>query len=309
MLFEFLKKNKINKSFPLFFLLMAMLLILLGCHQKEEIKFESVTPDLADNETLCEQNRQEELIFPQSTIDFIPLGTIKLSHNSSSEVVSEIQDMTILNLMCDSAGIPREILKDITIKYIGSPPYRIELYWPKDKMYGFDGLSCKIEYYVDARIKGHTKKYVLEKLTTQNNKENISDPQLKDLLAERPELLVSWLEKKDIDETIDGTDDKFIRVMFILVDGDIAWCYTLFYSHEDVFEGLSEERRDAKEYDSKFQDVIRKAEEEASKTMRRENITGLGSCHTFWNLKKEYLKAKGIQWKSPSELNPYSSYD
>ena len=34
-----------------------------------------------------------------------------------------------------------------------------------------------------------------------------------------------------------------------------------------------------------------------------------GSCHTFWHLKKEKLKVKGINWRSPSELNPNTCFD
>ena len=29
----------------------------------------------------------------------------------------------------------------------------------------------------------------------------------------------------------------------------------------------------------------------------------------FWPRKKEKLKEKGIEWRSPAELNPYDDYD
>ena len=36
----------------------------------------------------------------------------------------------------------------------------------------------------------------------------------------------------------------------------------------------------------------------------------LGSCHSFWAMKKQILKEKyGITWYSPSELNPDIKYD
>ena len=36
----------------------------------------------------------------------------------------------------------------------------------------------------------------------------------------------------------------------------------------------------------------------------------LGYCHIYWAAKKRILKEKfGIDWKSPSELNPYIIFD
>jgi hypothetical protein len=36
----------------------------------------------------------------------------------------------------------------------------------------------------------------------------------------------------------------------------------------------------------------------------------LGSCHSFWAMRKHILKEKyGITWYSPSELNPDIKYD
>lgn len=37
---------------------------------------------------------------------------------------------------------------------------------------------------------------------------------------------------------------------------------------------------------------------------------GMGYCHLYWGAKKRILKEDyGIEWKSPSELNPYVCYD
>ena len=36
----------------------------------------------------------------------------------------------------------------------------------------------------------------------------------------------------------------------------------------------------------------------------------LGFCHIFWETKKRILKEKhGINWKSPSEMNPETCFD
>lgn len=49
-----------------------------------------------------------------------------------------------------------------------------------------------------------------------------------------------------------------------------------------------------KELDERFKDTPR----------------GLGFCHVYWHAKKKLLKEKyNIDWKSPSELNPFIIFD
>jgi hypothetical protein len=36
---------------------------------------------------------------------------------------------------------------------------------------------------------------------------------------------------------------------------------------------------------------------------------GMGSCHKYWQLKKELLKNVGIDWKTPQECNPRVVFD
>lgn len=36
---------------------------------------------------------------------------------------------------------------------------------------------------------------------------------------------------------------------------------------------------------------------------------GLGYCHMYWARKKQLLKERGYDWKSPAELNPNIMYD
>ena len=40
-----------------------------------------------------------------------------------------------------------------------------------------------------------------------------------------------------------------------------------------------------------------------------ENVNGMGTCHRYWWRKKELLKQNGIDWKSPSEMNPDIRFD
>ena len=36
---------------------------------------------------------------------------------------------------------------------------------------------------------------------------------------------------------------------------------------------------------------------------------GMGFCHFYWNVKKDVLRKCGIEWKSPSEMNPEIDFD
>jgi len=40
-----------------------------------------------------------------------------------------------------------------------------------------------------------------------------------------------------------------------------------------------------------------------------QNQYRMGLCHRIWYRKKELLKEHGIEWKSPSEMNPDTRFD
>ena len=66
---------------------------------------------------------------------------------------------------------------------------------------------------------------------------------------------------------------------------------------------------DAIEYDPEFKDIIKSVDQKARDKMECESISGIGSIHTFWEFKKGLLKKEGIDWRSPSELNPGILFD
>lgn len=49
-------------------------------------------------------------------------------------------------------------------------------------------------------------------------------------------------------------------------------------------------------------------QEELDKRMK-DFPQGMGSCHKYWQLKKELLKKVGIDWKTPQECNPRVVFD
>jgi hypothetical protein len=97
---------------------------------------------------------------------------------------------------------------------------------------------------------------------------------------------------------------------YTLTDGEVAWRYVITFNADAGLRDINCERMDAKELDPKYTDIIKAVEVEVEAEMEKQGIHGrFGSVHTFWGLKKEKLKARGIEWLSPSELNRNVCYD
>ena len=99
-------------------------------------------------------------------------------------------------------------------------------------------------------------------------------------------------------------------VSYDVVDGAIAWQYTASYDRKGMLQGTFRMKCDAKEVDPRFRDVMGEVDAEVGEEMKKDgNFRQFGSCHAMWALKKAKLKARGIVWYSPSELNPGAMFD
>lgn len=70
-------------------------------------------------------------------------------------------------------------------------------------------------------------------------------------------------------------------------------------------------KRDPKENDPKYSQIIEKAGIEAEKIVDKEcPDASLGRCHLVWYEQKRILKEEhGIDWKTPREMNPLTRFD
>jgi hypothetical protein len=68
---------------------------------------------------------------------------------------------------------------------------------------------------------------------------------------------------------------------------------------------------DPLENDPRYQDSFKAAEIKTAKSIQRRGIEpGLGYCHIYWETKKKILRRDyKIDWRTPAELNPFTSYD
>jgi len=73
---------------------------------------------------------------------------------------------------------------------------------------------------------------------------------------------------------------------------------------------ISGSRRDLKDNDPKYQKIIKEVDDEVRAEIKRKALVRkFAFASEFWPRKKEKLKEKGIEWRSPAELNPHQDYD
>ena len=61
-------------------------------------------------------------------------------------------------------------------------------------------------------------------------------------------------------------------------------------------------------YSQEYEDVIDQVSEEIERRMEGKP-RGMGSCYEYWSIKSELLAERGIEWKSPSAMNPGVMFD
>ena len=175
--------------------------------------------------------------------------------------------------------------------------------------------------------------YIFSVFSNKNINQQIDANDLRILLREYPGIPVKRLRKvweltdansgftehwipyscPDISDTNSGYKIRWgpmVRpVSYYLIDGEIAWTYRFFYASNPLqTTSVFREKVDAKEFDPKYREIIKEAEIETALKMQKERVRGIHSIVVFWSWKKEYLKQKGIDWKSPWDLNENSWY-
>lgn len=99
-----------------------------------------------------------------------------------------------------------------------------------------------------------------------------------------------------------------------LFDDKIRKALAEIFSSEKLVDIISRPdpghlRRDPVEYTDEWEDIIYDAEEELDRRFAN-HPKGMGFCFMYWNAKQDLLKEKyGIEWRSPSQMNPRVMFD
>lgn len=193
--------------------------------------------------------------------------------------------------------------------------------------------------YVLARMDGHSGACLLSGITNRPSIASIPDPDLRILATNYPTLPVSLFQKSESGTktnkagqvaghsmtatmangkmqlhtnytNIPQVDEICRWVSYTLVDGEIGWRYVISLKADGTLDRIDASKSDAKEFDPKFEAVMNEVDAEVTAEMKQNGTFGqFGSGHTFWQLKKEKLKSRGVSWHSPSELNQGRIYD
>ena len=245
-----------------------------------------------------------EFWFKSRQIGILSVSKLKLSHSILAMIRKELEEEDFLKTIEIHLGLKPEDASRLRLEY--NPEYeKFELSRNGVHPSIFEAVYRTIERYVYQRKVGHTKEYAYVSLRGNYDVVDSNDKYLQALLRQYPGTPVSWLKKAEC-KTFRYND----CVSYYLIDGGVAWVYEIVPKSRPK-GGLfcMWERRDAKDYDVKYQQIIKEVEKQVGLQMKREGIRGLGSIHGFWHLKKEYPKKEGIDWQSPSELNPWKNYD
>ena len=80
--------------------------------------------------------------------------------------------------------------------------------------------------------------------------------------------------------------------------------------YEEIYRGVMRSRRDFKHDPVEMSDEYLNAIDDVERKLANAKIPNqMGSCYKYWSLKRKYLLKKGVEWRSPSAMNPDILFD
>lgn len=262
---------------------------------------------------------------------------LKAPHNRPEIIQAELLDRNTIRLVGKFSGLSDGDLGAIRVAREARAG-KVGLYHFGFPRMAVNRLTAQLGAYTSARQNGHTRQFLLAAMTDRSRASQSSDPAVRAIAAGQPFFPVSWLKLEKsgaITNRAENTASLPARASdvngrsvpnestpvakrdvvrrwrsYTLADGEIAWRYAVRFGATGGIEFVHESRFDAKDLDPRYHKFLHDAAAQARSEMKRAGTAGqLGSVHTFWNLKQNYLKAKGIAWRTPAELNPNACYD
>ncbi len=260
---------------------------------------------------------------------------IRTSQNRPEDIRRELSDTNLIQFFARVGGLSPSDLESIRIVPVGT---ELGLFRPEVARQACIALGLRMDFYIKAREDGHTRAFVMSWMTNAVRPLSVSDPDLRTIALNRPQLPIAWMKKTGagtetnkagqialIARTVTVTDRQLqassttnvptvsqIRrwVSYTVVDGEIEWVYVARFKPGGGLYYVEETRRDSKDSNPQHRQAIGEVEQEVEAEMTKRGVAGrFGSTHVFWRLKKEKLKTRGIDWYSPAELNPNVRYD
>ncbi|MCD6050365.1 MAG: hypothetical protein K0Q55_1768 [Verrucomicrobia bacterium] len=248
---------------------------------------------------------------------------VQLSYNQPAQIEQELRDPQTLQHLARFNNLSQSEANSVRISTspsLGQNSVQLDGYGPSDHAYKL--ISQQLRRYIQLRQEGHTSAYAWASLTNQIPP-TTSDPDLRLLAQKRPDLPSNWLIKVDSGTATNSVEipasaenqarnrNEITRwTRYAILDGEVGWSYTMAFKADGSLNYIREQKADSQDYDPKHRVLIDSINAEVKAEMEKQGTYGqFGSVHTYWSLKKDKLKARGISWRSPAELNPNTNYD
>ena len=229
---------------------------------------------------------------------FSEFDAFTANNNSKFVVQREINSPEFKRMIADRTSATPDIMKRCVINVMGLSDfdiYELSGSLPVD-------VRRTIATYIKLRARGHTKAYAYAALREQPQS-NYSVDDIKAICESENAVVLAWLPYAGES----GEGDLKWR-WYRVIDGELAWSFQIW---DRKGERLScwVERLDAVQFDPRFKELFEEAAKKAHDYMEQEGIKGLGTVHVYWEKMQEYLRSQGVDWRSPSALNPSTCYD
>ena len=234
----------------------------------------------------------------------------QLPGNSEEAIRAELAANDFLTRAAAKAGLtPAEIERITLQRERGYDWFTLKQNGARPEI--FEALDSTVQNYVRGRHRGYSPDFLLSSFRRAAAQDKPEDPDLRLLLKAHPELPAGAVRRlsEGFGAADGGGSNRWVR--YVVADKEIATVYTLCVRPDGkVTDWILEESVDPKEIDPKFEAVFKEVGREVEAKMKADGTAGhFGSCHTFWRRQKEALKQRGIEWRSPPELNPNTNYD
>lgn len=229
------------------------------------------------------------------------------SHNFSANsndvttVSLEVNSPSFRSLVARAAGVAAWRVRNLGVQFDGED---VSNYVYSKRVN--DKVDNVVFAYLSCRSDGHSAAYCHDVLQLLANPCPVTNRFLADISKQEGVIPSKWIRNVVASKSTDGGTYR----EFLVIEGEIAWSYYVSYRSDGRFQSGSSEKLDAIEFNPAYTNVIKEVVNQVEERMKKEGSYGqFGSCHQFWALKKQLLKEKGINWRSPSELNPSTCYD
>jgi hypothetical protein len=165
--------------------------------------------------------------------------------------------------------------------------------------------------YKSASINPTYKAHFISKILENDYIDKRETPRLFHSLCELYRVYVDFPYASDYDDFLNENFDKYY---FREVD---RWIYKLAWIVDnpeseiaiDSWNGLGGMLKvDPVQATPEWEKVIYEVEKELDEQLKDEP-RGMGFCHSYWSAKRAALARRGIEWRSPSAMNPRVMFD